>query len=252
MKCPRCQQENPPQAKFCLECAAPIDGTAQPSTSSADLSAEIEALRHSLNEALEQQTATSEILRVISQSHIDPRPVFDRIINNVVTLCDAQEGSVFRFDGQLIHVAASESTDAEFLDTLHRVFPRPPGPDSPTARAILTGAVTHVQDIAAEPGYESATIFAGSPHHPVGADVGDGQPIGAITRARRDVRPFSDRQLALLQTFADQAVIAIENVRLFNELQEKNQALTAAHAQATEGGTYQDGPPILMSAEVER
>jgi GAF domain-containing protein len=197
---------------------------------------ELETRNRDLTESLEQQTATAEILRVISSSPTDVRPVFDTIIKNAVRLCDTQEGSVFRFDGQLIHLVASETSDTEFLNLLHRVFPRAPGRDSPTARAILTGAVTHVPDIAADADYKLPSVFGTLLRRTILSVpmFRDGQPIGAITVGRRDVRPFSDKQIALLETFASQAVIAIENVRLFTELQEKNRALTEAHAQVTE------------------
>jgi GAF domain-containing protein len=229
MKCPRCQQENPPRAKFCLECGVPVDGIIPGRRSSADSTAEIEGLRRSLSEALEQQTATSDILRVISQSHTDVQPVFETIITNAVRLCETHEGSVFRFDGHLIHLVASETSDAEFLEALHRVFPRVPGRDSPTARAILTGTVIHVPDITAEPSYNNLATMLRTARRTILSVpmLRDGQPIGAITVARRDVQPFSDRQIALLQTFADQAVIAIENVRLFNETKDALERQTA-------------------------
>jgi predicted amidophosphoribosyltransferase len=126
MKCPRCQQESPPEAKFCFACGTPADRSIPPE-SYADLKSKIEGLTRSLTVAREQLAASSEILRVISQSQSDIQPVFDSIIENAVRLCDTQEGSVFRFDGHLIHLVASETSDAEFLATLSRVFPRVPG-----------------------------------------------------------------------------------------------------------------------------
>src|SRR5262245_55368434 len=189
-----------------------------------------EALRREA-EVLDQQTATSEILRVISSSPTDVQPVFDTIIKNAVRLCDVQEGIVLRFDGQLIHLVASETSDTEFLDTLYRVFPRAPGRDSPTARAILTRTVTHVPDILADSDYQLTSSFQNYSSRRSILSVPmlkDGEPIGAITLGRRDVRPFSDKQVALLQTFADQAVIAVENVRLFKELETRNRDLTEA------------------------
>ena len=225
MKCPRCQHENPPQAKFCLECGASIKVRHERGSSAASST----DLQRALADALEQQAATSGILRVISQSRTDAQPVFNAIIKNAVRLSDAQEGSVFRFDGHLIHLVASETSDTTFLETLRRVFPRAPGRDSPTARAILTGTVTHVPDIVADPGYELATIFTSVRRTILSVPMlRDGQAIGAITVARRDVRPFSDQQLALLETFAAQAVIAIENVRLFTELEARNSDLSEA------------------------
>jgi GAF domain-containing protein len=197
---------------------------------------ELQARNTALSESLEQQTATSEILRIISSSPTDVQPVFETIISNAVRLCDTQEGSVFRFDGHLIHLVASETGDAEFLTALQRVFPRAPGRDSPTARAILTGAVTHVPDILADPDYKTPSTFGPVRRRTILSVpmLREGRPIGAITVGRHGAQPFSDKQIALLETFASQAVIAVENVRLFTELQEKNLALTRAHGQVTQ------------------
>jgi len=187
-----------------------------------------------VTEALEQQTATSEILRVIASSPTDVQPVFDTIITSAVRLCDAQEGSIFRFDGQLIHLVASNIADTDFLEIVRSVFPRAPGRGSVTARAILTRAVTHVPDIAADPEYEHTSLVETGRRTVLSVPMlKDGQPIGAITVTRRDVRSFPDKQIALLNTFADQAVIAIENVRLFNELQARTQELSRSVEQLT-------------------
>src|SRR5215475_8291573 len=106
MKCPRCQQENPSHAKFCLDCGGTLGGAGTPAGSSADLQTENEGLRRALGEALEQQTATSEILRVISQSPTDVQPVFDAIVASSVRLCAAKFGVVFRFDGDTLSFVA--------------------------------------------------------------------------------------------------------------------------------------------------
>src|SRR5262245_61570557 len=103
MKCPRCQQDNPPQAKFCLACAAPLRDARAPAASTGDLPTEIEGLRRALSEASEQQTATSDILRVISSSPTDVQPVFDTIVASAVRLCDGLFSALFRFDGELMH-----------------------------------------------------------------------------------------------------------------------------------------------------
>jgi hypothetical protein len=96
MKCARCQQENPPQAKFCFECGVPVSDSASTARSHAELKVEIEKLRTSLTEALEQQTATAEILHVISSLPIDVQPVFDMIAQNAVRICNARYCTVFR------------------------------------------------------------------------------------------------------------------------------------------------------------
>src|SRR5262247_4638407 len=102
MRCPRCQHENLPTMKFCGECGTPLERLDRTPRSYADLNAEVESLRRSLNEALEQQTATGEILRVISRSPTDVLPVFDAIVASATRLCDAAVGAAFRFDDQLL------------------------------------------------------------------------------------------------------------------------------------------------------
>jgi len=177
-------------------------------------------------EALEQQTATAEILRVISGSPTDVQPTFDAIATSATTLCGAASGSVFQFDGSLIHLAATYNTSAGEIDAIRRVFPLPPGRGSVTARAILTRGLVHVADLATDPEYTQASIAASGLRATLSVPMlRDGSAIGAITVSRREAEPFSEVQIDLLKTFADQAVIAIENVRLFNELNERTRDL---------------------------
>src|SRR5262245_4876250 len=187
-------------------------------------------------EALEQQTATSEILRVISRSQTDVQPVFDTMAANALRLCDATLSGIFTFDGELIHLVALDQFSPEGADALRDAFPTPPGRGSNTARAILTRRVAHIPDVHEDPEYVLQGLAQTADYRsnlsvPM---LREGHPIGALTVAKAEPGPFSDKQIALLQTFADQAVIAIENVRLFKELQEKNRALTQAHAHVTE------------------
>jgi signal transduction histidine kinase len=185
-------------------------------------------------EALEQQTATSEILRVISSSPTDVQPVFDTIAAAATSLCAAQNAGVFLFDGTLIHFAAHHNWTAKDLDAIGQTFPRPPGPGTVTARAILTRAVAHTADISADPAYEIRGFVDEGFHAILSVPMlRDGEPIGAISVTRREAVPFTDKQIALLQTFADQAVIAIENVRLFKELQARTTDLTRSVEQLT-------------------
>jgi signal transduction histidine kinase len=190
-----------------------------------------------VSEALDQQTATAEILRVISSSPTDVQPVFDTIAEHAVRLCNGLLGGVYRFDGELIHFVAHHNWTAEGLETVQRVYPRVPSRETQVSSAILDGVVVEVRDFDA-PGVPPSSV-------PLARALGyrsilaipmlrQAKPIGAIAVARAETGPFSPKEIELLQTFADQAVIAIENVRLFTELQENNRALTDAHAEVTE------------------
>src|SRR5262245_49507146 len=187
-----------------------------------------------VSESLEQQTATSDILRVISRSPTDVQPVFQSIAQSAMELCDAQFSAVFRFDGKLLHFAAHSRWSPAGVDALRREFPIVPHRRSAGGRAILSGAVVHIPDVYADAEYALGAvgdILRSTVAVPM---LREGVAIGTINVARFEPGPFSEREIELLKTFADQAVIAIENVRLFTELQEKNQALTTAHAQVSE------------------
>ncbi len=212
---------------------------------------ELEARNRDLTEALEQQTATGEILRVISSSQTDTQPVFDAIAHSAVKLCDATFGVVFRFDGEMIHLVAHNNPSPQALDALYRIWPMRPDSGSLVGRAILDRAVLHLHDVAADPSftYAAAARHATDIRTYVGVPMlRDGQPIGVISLYRQEVAPFSDKQIELVKTFADQAVIAIENVRLFTELQQKNEALTQAHAQVTEALDRQTATSEILKA----
>jgi GAF domain-containing protein/CheY-like chemotaxis protein len=192
----------------------------------ARLFGELQTKNTSLTEALEQQTATSEILRVISSSPTGIEPTFEAIAAASASLCEADTSGVFRFDGELIHFVAQHGRTSDEIDAARLVFPQPPRQHSVTARAILAAAVVQIADVAQDPEVEDALrIFHTVLSVPL---LRDGRSVGAITVARRVVRPFADKQIALLKTFADQAIIAIENVRLFTELQTRNRELTSA------------------------
>ncbi len=181
-----------------------------------------------VTEALEQQTATSEILRVISRSPTDSQPVFDAIARNAVALCGGIAAVVLRFDGEMLHVAGHHALSPQGVERNEQAYPRRPGRDYPPGRALLDRSVVHVPDL------QGATEFAASTARQRGAGsqlavplLHDGEAIGVIGLARDAVGPFSPQQIEVLQTFADQAVIAIENVRLFKELEARNRDLTA-------------------------
>ncbi len=182
----------------------------------ARLFAEIEARNAELTDALERETATAEILRVMSASPTDVQPTFDAIAASATRLCRAANSLVIRFDGSLAHLAAHHNMTAERLAALERLYPQPPSRGTVTGRALLTRAVAHVADVTEDPEYAlPAATMLGFRSGLAVPMLREGAPIGAILAARDEVAPFSAKQVALLRTFADQAVIAIENVRLF-------------------------------------
>jgi two-component system NtrC family sensor kinase len=193
-------------------------------------------LKRVLTDALEQQTATSQILRMISQSPTDVQPVFDAIAQNAARLCEAQFCFVYRFDGQVLHFVAHHGVTNEGVEGVRRAFPAPPSRGSAAARAILDCSVAQIPDVRVDSDFalRPAAMLAGYRSAVAVPMMRSGLPIGAIAVGRAQTGLFPDRQVNLLQTFADQAVIAIENVRLFAELQQKNEALTLAHAQVSE------------------
>jgi len=197
---------------------------------------ELETRNRELTETLEQQTATSDILRVISGSPTDAQPVFDTIARSAVRLCGAEVAAVTRFDGEWVHLVALHGSSAAGLETLRRAFPMPPSGAGGAARVIRDQAVVHIPDVLADAEFrmQDAALASGFRALLGVPMLRDGRAVGAIALGRAGVGAFSETQIQLLRTFADQAVIAVENVRLFTELQQKNAALTEAHAQVTE------------------
>jgi len=197
---------------------------------------ELEARNADLGESLEQQTATGEILRVISAAQTDVQPAFEAIAENSLRLCDAAFSTVFRFDGELIHLAALRHLDPKGAEAIRTTFPVAPERGTATARAILTRRVVHIGDVREDAEYRLRGLAQTADFRSILAVplLRDGQPIGAITVARPEPRPFPPKQVALLETFADQAVIAIENVRLFTEIQDKTQQLEIANRHKSE------------------
>jgi signal transduction histidine kinase len=183
-----------------------------------------------ISEALDQQTATSEILRVISESPTDTQPVFETIVGSAYKLCDAVSANLFTFDGKAIHVAALKTSE-EFAGLARKSFPRPAGPDTAAGRAVVTRSVVAIADVLADVDYHRgfAALSIGGGFRSILAVplMKEADPIGALAVGRPDPGPFSDAQVALLKTFADQAVIAIENARLFNETKEALEQQTA-------------------------
>jgi GAF domain-containing protein len=189
---------------------------------------ELEARNHDLTETLEQQTATSEILRVISSSLTDVRPVFDSIAQSAKRLCEAQSCEVFRFDGELLHFVAHDGLTPEGVEAVRRAWPMAPSSGSTAGRSVLNRGVAYIPDVHADPDYMLGVVAEVATYRSTLAVpmLRDGVPIGTITVSRARVGLFPNGQIELLKTFADQAVIAIENVRLFQELETRTGDLT--------------------------
>jgi signal transduction histidine kinase/DNA-binding response OmpR family regulator len=183
-----------------------------------------------LTEALAQQTATSEVLRVISSSPTDVAPVFDAIVESAVRLGEAYAGALLRFDGEALHPAAVFGPGRERIrNAWEGFFPYRPGPEVSIGQAVLERRVIHTEDVLALPPnpLRQATQQAGGYRAFLAVPMlRDESVVGVIACWREDARAFTESQINLMQTFADQAVIAIENVRLFNELQARSAELT--------------------------
>ena len=194
-----------------------------------------------LTEALEQQTATSDVLQVISSSPGDLEPVFARMLENAARICSANFGNIFRWDGDALHLIATYNTPAALADA-HRNSPFRPTPDGTMGRVLETKTVAHVTDLAAEqqyiersnPGMVAAVELGGIRTILLVPMLKEKKPIGVFSLYRQEVRPFNEKQIALMQNFADQAVIAIENARLLNELRQRTTDLTERTADLTE------------------
>jgi GAF domain-containing protein len=217
---------------FCGECGTPLRA-ADPSGLPAPSYAEITS---ALSEARDQHAATAEILRVISSSPTDVQPVFDTIVQSARQLCDAQFCLLFRFDGTLLHFVAHHGVPPAWVDAARRAYPMAPGRGSAAARSILKNGIEQIADVFADPDYAHGPAHGIVDFRSIVAVpmLRNGRAIGTIAVARSQAGFLPDREIELLKTFADQAVIAIENVRLFKELEEKNRALTESHAQVTE------------------
>jgi two-component system, NtrC family, sensor kinase len=186
---------------------------------------EVARLTHERDEALEQQTATSEVLRVISASPGDLEPVFQAMLERAVRICDATFGNIFRWDGEAFQLMAAHKTPPAFAKR-RKLSPIRPTPTTLFGRLVATKTLVHTPDLAAEkqyveerrPTYVEAVELGGIRAFLVVPMLKNDELIGAIGLFRHEVRPFTDRQIGLVQGFGTQAVIAIENARLLNEL----------------------------------
>jgi GAF domain-containing protein len=188
----------------------------------------VEQLQRRLDESLQQQTATADVLKVISRSGFDLQTVLETLVKSAMALCDADTGAIFQKRGDLYHMTAGQGHSPEVLTYAHD-NPLTPGMGSNVGRVALTGKVVQIPDVEADPdyqafGYQRVGYYRAMLGVPI---MRDGKVEGVFSLARPEPGPFTERQVELVQTFADQAVIAIENTRLFNETKEALEHQTA-------------------------
>jgi adenylate cyclase len=188
-----------------------------------------------LTESLEQQTATAEVLKVISRSAFDLQPALETLIGSAVRLCNASRGEVFLRDGDLFHIRANAGRHPPGLLDFLRRNPIKTGRQTVTGRAAITGEVQNIADILADTEYEFPGVME---HHALRSRLGvplmrDGRVEGVLHLSREESQPFTSRQVELVTTFADQAVVAVENARLFGAVQQRTRELTESLEQQT-------------------
>jgi two-component system, NtrC family, sensor kinase len=186
-------------------------------------------LLNELRESLQQQTATADVLKVISRSTFDLKSVLQTLVESAAQLCDADNSTITRQQGTEFFRAAAYGYSPEFLEYIG-ASPVQPGRGTVHGRALLERRVIHIPDVLADPEYTWAEAQRlGGFRTLLGVPMlREGVPIGVLTLSRSEVRPFTDKQIELVSTFADQAAIAIENVRLFDEIQDKSRQLAEA------------------------
>jgi two-component system, NtrC family, sensor kinase len=197
------------------------------------VSQKLKSRENELAEALEQQSATSEILRVIANSSTDIQPVLDAVVESAARLCNATDGLIARLDGNILIPGVAKYGLMPVPEA------RPLSYGTPVGRVIIDKETIHVHDLKSEvetefPHSKPRQAISGARTLLTTPLLPKGRAFGAIVIRREEVQPFSDKQIKLPRTFADQAVIAIENVRLFQEIQEKGRELEAANERLKE------------------
>ena len=201
----------------------------------ADLREQLDRRTRDLDDALRQQTATSEVLRIIRQSPADAQPVFDAIVQSVSRLCGAMFGVVYLYENDRLRIVATNNFTPAATGHLNELQQlKRPERSHLGGRAILDRKIVHVPDVLEDPEYSHELALAGGWRAVLAVPLlREGIPVGALTAAKAEAAPFSDRQIQLLKTFADQAVIAIENVRLFEAEQQRTRELSESLQQQT-------------------
>jgi GAF domain-containing protein len=198
-------------------------------TNQAVIAIENTRLLNELRESLQQQTATANVLKIISHSTFDLKAVLNTLVESAARLCETEMAAIPRLTGSDLRHFASYGYTPDFQEFLER-HPIVPGRGTATGRAALEGKTVHIPDVLADPEYTltEAQKLAGYRSLLAVPLMREGGPVGVLVMARIAQRPFTPKQIELASTFADQAVIAIENVRLFDEIQEKNRQLQQA------------------------
>ena len=191
-------------------------------------------LLNELRESLQQQTATSQVLQVISRSTFDLQTVLDTLVETAARLCEADRANIWRPSGDAYGIAAAFALSPEHEGLLKRISVRP-GQDSCVGRTLVQGKPVHIIDAQADPEYKQPDVLSiGVTRSMLGVPlIREGVPIGVLVVTRSTVRPFTEKQIELLTTFANQAVIAIENVRLFEAEQRRTRELAESLEQQT-------------------